>query len=181
MLLLLLLLPLLLLLLLSMLLLVVVLLTLVPPRLLLLRMLMLLPPLLLLPLLPPPERPWVLLVLLVLPLLRAPQGERNGDVAVCSMQQNEEYDGQHGKNRRRRERNTEAHSERAGKRKAREEQHGAPKNAKRTNDGRDFVEEPPIHSKLLLLTYIAQAVGYRSHTDRINLFARDIYAPAQDG
>ena len=38
------------------------------------------------------------------------------------MQQDEEYDGQHDKNRRRRGRNTEAHSERTGKRKAREEQ-----------------------------------------------------------
>jgi hypothetical protein len=50
------------------------------------------------------------------------------------MQQDEEYDGQHDKNRRRRERNTEAHSERAGKWKAREEQHGARKKAKRINE-----------------------------------------------
>jgi hypothetical protein len=35
----------------------------------------------------------VLLVLLVLPLLRGPQGERNGDVRG-SMQQDEECDGQ---------------------------------------------------------------------------------------
>jgi hypothetical protein len=53
---------------------------------------------------------------------------------VVSMQQDEQYDGQHDKNRRRRGRNTEAHIERAGKRKAREEQHGARKKAKRTNE-----------------------------------------------
>jgi hypothetical protein len=32
----------------------------------------------------------LLLVLLVLPLLRDPQGEWNGDVVVCSMQQDEQ-------------------------------------------------------------------------------------------
>jgi hypothetical protein len=51
-----------------------------------------------------------------------------------SMQQDEEYDGKHDKNRRRRKRNTEEHSERAGKRKAREKQHGARKKAKGTNE-----------------------------------------------
>ena len=72
------------LLLLSMLLLMEVLMPLVLPRLLLLRLLMLLLPPLLLPMLPPPEGPRVLLVLPVLLVLRGPQGERNGDVVVCS-------------------------------------------------------------------------------------------------
>jgi hypothetical protein len=58
------------------------------------------------------------------------------------MQQDEQYDGQHDKNRRRRGRNTEAHIERAGKRKAREEQHGARKKAKRTN-GTNSLLIPP--------------------------------------
>jgi len=72
------------LLLLSMLLLMEVLMPLVLPRLLLLRLLMLLLPPLLLPMLPPPEGPRVLRVLPVLLVLRGPQGERNGDVVVCS-------------------------------------------------------------------------------------------------
>ena len=72
------------LLLLSMLLLMEVLMPLVLPRLLLLRLLVLLLPPLLLPMLPPPEGPRVLLVLPVLLVLRGPQGERNGDVVVCS-------------------------------------------------------------------------------------------------
>jgi hypothetical protein len=75
-----------------MLLLMMVLLPRVLPRLLLLLVLvllalllmLLLPPPLLLPLLSPQEGPRVLLVLVVLPLLRGPQGERNGDVIVCS-------------------------------------------------------------------------------------------------
>ena len=72
------------LLLLSMLLLMEVLMPLVLPRLLLLRLMMLLPPPLLLPMLPPPEGSRVLRVLRVLLVLRGPQGERNGDVVVCS-------------------------------------------------------------------------------------------------
>jgi hypothetical protein len=65
----------------------------------------------------------------------AAEGPTRGAKQGCgSMQQDEECDGQHDKSRRRRERNTEAHSERAGKRKAREEQHGARKKAKRTNE-----------------------------------------------
>jgi hypothetical protein len=110
------------------LLLMMLLLPLVLPRLLLLLPLlrMLLPRPLLLLLLSPPEGPLVLLVLLVLPLLRGPQGERNGDVVVCSRMSSTIGNMILDTKRRRRGRNTEAHSEQAGKRKGkREEQHGA--------------------------------------------------------
>jgi hypothetical protein len=42
-----------------------------------------------------------------------------------------------------------------------------------------FVDDPPIHSKLFF--YICRTCGGVSTPYRINLFAREICAPAQDG
>jgi hypothetical protein len=75
--------------------------------------------------------------------MRAPQGERNGDVMVCSRMGGWEYDGQPDKNRRRRERTTEAHSERAGKRTAREEQHRAIESEKKDQWDYGWIGQEP--------------------------------------